>query len=109
MTAFYIPGVSGTPGAIERAYGEMCRQIELELGSRPNIQRIAQLWTRREGTDCVTEVGLPDPLHGGTVLAIFDMGSHQPFVVWRHADDGTTTSVREVLGHHAYTVTEFDR
>ena len=56
----------------------------------------------------VPVAGLADPLRGGTVLAIFDMGSHQPFVIWRHADDGTTTGVREVLGHHAYSVTEFD-
>jgi hypothetical protein len=108
MTAFYIPGIDGSPGVVERTYDEMRRQVELELGSRPNIHRIAQLWTRREGVDCVTEVGLPDPLRGGTVLAIFDMGSHQPYVIWRHADDGTTTGVREVLGHHAYSVTEFD-
>jgi hypothetical protein len=108
MTAFYIPGISGAPGVVERTYGEMRRQIELELGSRPSIHRIAQLWTRREGTDCITEVGLPDPLRGGTVLAIFDMGSHQPFVIWRHAGDETTAGVRDVLGHHAYSVTEFD-
>jgi hypothetical protein len=108
MTAFFIPGISGSPGAIERAYDEMRRQVELELGSRPNIQRIAQLWTRRDGVDCITEVGLPDPVRGGTVLAIFDMGSHQPFVIWRDADDETTTGVRDVLGNHAYSVTEFD-
>ena len=56
----------------------------------------------------MTEVGRPDPLRGGTVMAIFDMGSRQPFVVWRTQGTGTGDGFREVLGCSAYSVMEFD-
>jgi hypothetical protein len=66
------------------------------------------LWTRREGVDCITEVGARDPLRGGTVIAIFDMGPHRPFVVWWRPDGGVPDGVREILGCNAYSVLEFD-
>ena len=52
---------------------------------------------------------MPDPLRGGTVMAILDMGQHRPFVVWWRPDGGMPTSVREILGHSAYSVVEFHR
>jgi hypothetical protein len=52
-------------------------------------------------------VGGHDPLRGGTVMAIFDMGSHRPFVVWWQQEPGGQ-GVREVLGCSAYSVLEFD-
>jgi len=55
-----------------------------------------------------TEVGTSDPLRGGTVLAIFDMGPHQPFIVWRQPDSAGPDGVREILGCNAYAVLEFD-
>lgn len=58
--------------------------------------------------DCTTEVGRPDPLLGGTVMAIFDLGSRQPFVVWRQSDAEPADGCREVLGSSAYSVVEFD-
>jgi hypothetical protein len=58
--------------------------------------------------DCITEVGRPDPLRGGTVMAIFDMGHHQPFVVWWQRELGSGDPVREVVGCNAYDVLEFD-
>ena len=108
LTTFFIPGIGNDPQLIERAYGDMRTQVELELGSRASIRRIAKLWTRRGSTDCVTEVGTPDPLRGGTVLAIFDMGERRPFVVWRRPDGGIPPDVREILGPRAYSVVEFD-
>ncbi len=42
-------------------------------------------------------------------MAIFDMGHHRPFVVWRQPDDGMREGVREVLACNAYAVSEFDR
>jgi len=108
VTAFFIPGIAGDARAIESAYGEMRRQTEPELGRRPGSRRIVSLWTRRGAVDCVTQVGGLDPLHGGTVIAIFDMGPHQPFVVWRQEEPGTGDAVREVLGCNAYSVVEFD-
>ena len=108
MTAFFIPGVGHDPRSVEGAYLDMSGVIALEMGRRPNARRILRLWTRRGRVDCVTEVGNSDPLRGGTVIAIFDMGRHQPFVVWWQPDDRMADGVREILGCNAYAVVEFD-
>lgn len=108
MTTFFIPGVGGDPRVLEGAYRDMSGVIELEMGRRPNARRILRLWTRRGSTDCITEVGNSDPLRGGTVMAIFDMGPNQPFVVWWQPEIGRPDGVREILGCNAYAVLEFD-
>jgi hypothetical protein len=108
MTAFFIPGIAGDARASESAYDGMRRQTELEMGRRPSSRRIVSLWSRRGTVDCITEVGRLDPLRGGTVIAIFDMGPHDPFVVWWQQDPGASDAVREVLGCKAYAVLEFD-
>ena len=86
MPAFFIPGLTGDPTLVEGAYRDMSGVIELEMGRPPSARRILRLWTRRGNTDFITEVGISDPLRGGTVLAIFDIGPHEPFVVWRQHD-----------------------
>jgi hypothetical protein len=108
MTAFFIPGITGDPRRIEYAYGKLRNAIEAEVGRAPRAQRIFRLWSRRGRVDCVTEVGLPDPLRGGTVIAIFDMGPHQPFVVCRQQRPGSRDGIREMLECNAYSVLEFD-
>ena len=108
MTAFFIPGVAGDARCVEDAYGEMRSRIERELGSLPSARRIFRLWTRRRRVDCVTEVGSRDPLHGGIVVAIFDMGQRDPFVVCRQQQLGSREGVLDLLGCHAYSVLEFD-
>jgi hypothetical protein len=108
MTAFFIPGIAGDTRRADEAYAGMRRKIELELGRLPSSRRILSLWTRRGNVDCVTEVGRTDPLRGGTVIAIFDMGRQRPFVVWWQQDSDTHEDAREVLGPHAYSVLEFD-
>lgn len=108
MTAFFIPGISGDTRSVEDAYDGMRRQVELEMGRPPSGRRISTLWTRRGSTDCVTEVGKSDPLHGGVVVAIFDMGHHQPYVVWWQRDPDSPDGTRETLGCNAYDVAEFD-
>jgi hypothetical protein len=108
VTAFFIPGVSGAERGIEDAYGKLRRAIELELGCVPRARRIFRLWSRRGSVDCVTEVGRPDPLRGGTVIAIFDMGPRQPFVVCRQQLPGSRDGSREILDCNAYSVLEFD-
>jgi hypothetical protein len=110
MTTFFVPGIArdGDARAPEDAYREMLRRVELEMGRRPSARRIEKLWTRRGSIDCMTEVGMPDPLRGGTVMAIFDMGSRQPFVVLREADIPTGAGSLEVLGWSAYSVLEFE-
>lgn len=82
--------------------------IQLEMGRRPDARRILRLWTRRGTMDCITEVGRSDPLRGGTVVAIFDMGANRPFVVWWQRDNGVPAGAREILGCKAYAVLEFD-
>lgn len=109
MTAFFLPGLSADGRVAEETYAGMRSQIELETGRRPSQRRILQLFSRRGSIDCITEVGREDPLRGGTVIAIFDMGPHQPFVVWRQPDDGAQDGVREILESSAYSVLEFDR
>lgn len=108
MAAFFIPGIGGDQRSIEQAYRELRKGIELELGRPPRAQRIFRLWSRRGSTDCVTEVGRPDPLRGDTVIAIFDMGPHQPFVVCRQQQPGSPAGIREILDCSAYSVLEFD-
>jgi hypothetical protein len=108
VVAFFVPGVTDPARAAEESYDEMRRAVELDLGRRPNNRRISELWTRRGHTDCFTAVGRPDPIHGGTVIAIFDMGPHQPFVVYRQSGTDAVDREYEVLGCNAYSVSEFD-
>jgi hypothetical protein len=108
VAAFFLPGPPRDGRATEEAYGEIRRVVEVDTGLRPTRRRISQLWSRRGGFDCLTEVGSPDPVHGGTVVAIFDMGPHQPFVVQRQSPAGALDGIREVLSSHAYSVDEFD-
>lgn len=108
MSTFFIPGVGGEPRVVEGVYRDMRGVIELEMGRRPNARRILRLWTRRGSIDCITEVGSSDPVRGGTVMAIFDMGHHQPYVVWWQPETGRPDGVREILGCNAYAELEFD-
>ena len=108
MTTLFVPGIAGDAVAIESAYVDMRRRTELDMGRRPNSRRILSIWMRRGNVDCVTRVGSRDPLRGGTVIAIFDMGPHQPFVVWSQQEPGSCNPVRELLGWNAYAVVEFD-
>jgi hypothetical protein len=87
----------------------MRRETELDMGRHPSSRRIVSLWTRRGSVDCITQVGKRDPLRGRTVIVTFDMGPHQPFVVWWQRESGSGEGVREVLGSTAYSVLEFDR
>lgn len=108
LTAFFIPGIAGPGRATEVAYLGMRAAVELDLGRRPSERRIMQLLSRRGGSDCLTEVGRPDPVHGDTVLAIFDLGRHQPFVVHRQPAVGTPDGILEVIDGSVYSVLEFD-
>ena len=108
MTTLFVPGIAGDSVAIESAYVDMRRRTELDMGRRPNSRRILSIWMRRGNIDCVTRVGSCDPLHGGTVIAIFDLGPREPFVVWWEREPGTGDGVQEVLGRSAYSVLEFD-
>jgi hypothetical protein len=110
MAAFFIPGFTSADdsGAVEVAYGVMRKRVQVDMGRLPRERRIEKLFARRGSIDCTTAVGLPDPLLGGTVMAIFDMGPRQPFIVWREADLASDDGSCEVLGWSAYSVLEFD-
>jgi hypothetical protein len=108
MTAFFIPGLSGSGRVTEEAYVAMRAAVELDVGRPPSQRRIMQLWSRRGGLDCLTEVGRPDPVHGDIVMAIFDLGRQLPFVVQRQPAVGVPDGIREVLDCRAYSVLEFD-
>jgi hypothetical protein len=108
VPAFFIPGFHGDARSIDDVYRKLRREIELDLGRLPLTQRIFRLWSRRGSLDCFTEVGRPDPLRGGTVIAIFDMGPRQPFVVCRQEQPGSRDGSREILECSAYSVLEFD-
>jgi hypothetical protein len=109
MTKFFIPGVTDHARSAEHSYAEMRKQIELRMGHAPRDRRILELVSRRGSVDCVTKVGTPDPICGDVVIAIFDMGSHQPFLVWCQSGNGTPHGSCEVLASHAYSVLEFER
>jgi hypothetical protein len=105
MTQFFIPAGHGQ--ADEGVYQELRRQTELQMGRPPSQRRIRELWTRRGNIDCITAVGAPDPICGDVVIAIFDMGSHQPFVVYRQDPSNPCEQTCEVLGCNAYSISEF--
>ena len=107
MTTFFIPGLDGDDsGRLEATYLKLRREID--LGRPPRAERIFRLWSRRGRLDCLTEVGQPDPLRGDTVIAIFDMGPHQPFIVYRQQQPGSQDGIREILECSAYSVLAFD-
>lgn len=107
MTAFFVPHLS--PGQIddELAYAAICARAEEDTGFAPQERRIFKLWSRRDGRDCITEVGQPDPVHGEVVLAILDLGRGQPYVIHCGLPGQEDAAVREQVSRHTYTVTEF--
>lgn len=109
MTAFFVPGLAGDVHVAENAYAAMRQRIAHDTGLTPSERRILSVWTRRGSKDCVTEVGRRDPLRGGTVMAIFDLGRHQPFAVCWQPDTATPDlAACDLLGPEVYSVLEFD-
>jgi hypothetical protein len=104
---FFIPNDEGAEG--ERAYEHLRQETESRMGRAPSRRRISEVWTRRGNRDCTTTVGAPDPISGAIVIAIFDMGSHQPFV--SYSQDPTDPGLQscDVLGCNAYSVSLFAR
>jgi hypothetical protein len=105
MPPFFIPSSDGQSG--EHTYQQLRRQTELRMGRAPKERRIMELWARRGNLDCMTAVGAPDPISGGIVTAIFDMGPHQPFIVYRQDAADPQQQSCDVLGCNAYSVSEF--
>lgn len=107
VVAFFVPQlVDGQPDD-ETAYAAICARAHADTGHVPQAARIFRLWSRRGGTDCVTEVGLPDPVHGEVVLAILDLGRGLPYVIHCGRPGCEEDAIREHVGRHVYAVTEF--
>jgi hypothetical protein len=102
---FFTPMGDGQAG--EQLYQELRVQVETDRGRPPHRRRIREIWTRRGSLDCVTTVGDPDPVWGGVVTAIFDMGPHQPYLVYRRQNADAGHQSCDVLGCSAYSVQEF--
>jgi hypothetical protein len=109
VTTFFVPGTGTGQEHDEQAYAAICALAEQDTGRVPRARRIFSLWSRRSGTDCVTEVGRPDPIHGDMVLAILDMGRNLPYVIHCGSPGDEASAIREVVGNHVYAVTEFTR
>jgi hypothetical protein len=105
MTGFFIPTAEGRAG--EDAYQRLRMQTEERMGRAPARRRIMELWTRRGSVDCVTTVGARDPICGEIVIAIFDMGPRQPFIVYHQDPADPQQSTFEILGCSAYDISYF--
>jgi hypothetical protein len=105
MTPFFIPelGLDGT--SEEAAYAAIRSAARARTGHEPESARIFKLWCRRGGADCEAEVGKPDPVCGQTVLAILDLGRHDPYLIVCAGSSGR--SARHLVPKPVYAVTPF--
>lgn len=105
--AFFVPQLVPEQADDETVYAAICARTIADTGQPPQAGRIFRIWSRRAGADCVTEVGLPDPVHGEIVLAILDLGRQRPYVVHCGRPGEEDDALREHVGRHVYAVTEF--
>ncbi len=96
--AFFVPG-----GDDERAYAALRSAAGDETGRAAKPRRIFSISCRVAGRDCEIAVGAPDPVGGATVLAIFDVGGNDRYVV---LTERPGAGLR--LGRHVYGVCEFE-
>jgi hypothetical protein len=104
VTAFFIPDSAAGVDA-EGAYARIRAAAETDTGHAPRAVRIFRLSFRHEGADLDAEVGLPDPVGGGTVLAILDLGREQPYLIQCSSAGGIPDQV--LVRKPVYSVTEF--
>jgi hypothetical protein len=104
--AFFIPGHDDEPAEAEAAYAVIRDTITVSTGHVPRDRRIWRLSARRGGRDCITQVGLPDPLSNELVVAILDLGTHKPFAVYSRCSHGGD-EIEELQLHQVYEVVEF--
>lgn len=107
IATFFVPRLLDDQPDDETAYAAICERATADTGHVPQASRIFRLWSRRGGADCITEVGLPDPVHGEVVLAILDLGRGLPYVIHCGCPGSESDAIREQIGRHVYSVTEF--
>jgi hypothetical protein len=106
VTAFFVPELSAPDITQEEEYAALVAATEAFTGMRPRKRRIHKLHCRRGHVDCEAEVGRVDPIEGGIVVAILDLGTRQPFVIHcRAPQNGGSGS--QILVRSVYSVTEF--
>ena len=105
MTAFFIPELDPDGPSEADVYAAIRLSARAHTGHDPQSERIFKLWSRRGGLDCEAEVGRPDPVCGETVLAILDLGRHEPYLIQcgSPGDRGRQVLVRKPV----YSTTEF--
>lgn len=105
MTPFFIPelGLDGTSD--EAAYAAIRRTARDRTGYEPERARIFKLLCRRGGIDCEAEVGKPDPICGHQVLAILDLGRHDPYLVDCASTAGARVQI--IVDKPVYAATQF--
>jgi len=74
MARFFIPPLPARSPEAERAYRELCDQAEAYTGAVVRNRRIELMHCRRNGRDCLLQVGEPDAVTGRTVAAIIQLG-----------------------------------
>jgi hypothetical protein len=104
VPAFFIPGcVAGI--AAEEAYAQIVAGAEAGTGHPPRALRIFSLSFRHHGVDLEVEVGGPDPVQGGMVLAILDLGRQSPYLIHCRSTEGSAEQV--LVRKPVYSVAEF--
>jgi hypothetical protein len=99
---FFVPGTPPESREAEHRYEQLRKAAHTVDGAGPCGKRIYSLSCRYAGRDCVIEVGSPNPVDGGEVLAIFELNSRGGYSI---ATAAGTADLH--LGRHVYWVTEF--
>jgi hypothetical protein len=89
----------------EGAYRRIVAAAAADTGHAPRAVRIFRLSFRCGGADLEAEVGKPDPIQGGTVLAILDLGRESPYMI--HCDSTGDFSDHMLVQKPVYAMTEF--
>ena len=97
-----MPGIDAE--GEEHEYGRLQRCALRATGSKPVEERIHRLSCRLGGKNRTIEVGEPDPVGGAQVMAILDLGRHEPFAVFTTADHDAPSLL---VGERVYAVTAF--
>jgi hypothetical protein len=105
MPAFFIPERCLDGASEEDVYTAIRRSAVARTGHEPEGCRIFKLWSRRGGIDCEAEVGKPDPVGGHTVVAILDLGRHDPYLIECRSASGMPAQL--IVEKPVYSVTEF--
>lgn len=107
MAHFFIPPLPGRSPAGERAYRELREEAEACTGAIARERRIELVQCRRNGRDCLLQVGEPDAATGRTVAAIIQLGRNTYTVHHLGAHPGDTPEPIVLQQSEVYSITDF--